>query len=94
MFNIRQFMNKKNAAVLDLKDNKLKVTRNILYLLFTLLFISGCARFYVKTGLFRDDLIPLVKKVQPAVLTIVTYDINQNVSDLGSGFFIDNHGIN
>lgn len=85
-------MNKKNAAVLDLKDNKLKVTRNILYLLFTLLFISGCARFYAKTGFIRDDLIPLVKKVQPAVLTIVTYDINQNVSDLGSGFFINNRG--
>ena len=85
-------MNKKNATILDLKDKELKLNRNILYLLFILLFISGCARFYAKAGLFRDDLIPLVKKVQPAVLTIVTYDIDHNVSDLGSGFFVDQRG--
>jgi len=34
----------------------------------------------------------LVKGVQPAVVTIVTYDLKKEVSGIGSGFFIDDRG--
>jgi tetratricopeptide (TPR) repeat protein len=34
----------------------------------------------------------LVKKIQPAVVTVITYDIDKNVSSIGSGFFVDKTG--
>ncbi len=34
----------------------------------------------------------LVKKIQPAIVTIVMYDLNQQVSSIGSGFFVDPAG--
>jgi tetratricopeptide (TPR) repeat protein len=34
----------------------------------------------------------LVKKVQPAVVTIITFDLENNPSGIGSGFFIDKQG--
>jgi S1-C subfamily serine protease len=34
----------------------------------------------------------LVKKTQPAVATVITYDMDKNVSLQGSGFFVDNGG--
>ena len=69
----------------------MKIKKYLLTWVFALLFFTGCTRLYTQTEL-KGDLILLVKKIQPAVVTIVTYDINQNVSDLGSGFFVDNHG--
>ena len=39
------------------------------------------------------DLTELVKIIQPAVATVVVYDVNSNVSNLGTGFFIDKTGI-
>ena len=39
------------------------------------------------------DLTELVKIIQPAVVTVVVYDVNSNVSNLGTGFFIDKTGI-
>jgi len=38
------------------------------------------------------NLTQLVEKVQPAVVTIITYDMNKNVSGIGSGFFLDEAG--
>jgi tetratricopeptide (TPR) repeat protein len=38
------------------------------------------------------DLTQLVNKVRPAVVTIVVYDINRQVTGIGSGFFIDKRG--
>lgn len=40
----------------------------------------------------RSILPLLVKKIHPAVVTVVTYDMNRNVRGLGSGFFIDDQG--
>jgi tetratricopeptide (TPR) repeat protein len=39
------------------------------------------------------DLTELVKSIQPAVATVVVYDVNNNVANLGTGFFIDKTGI-
>jgi Tfp pilus assembly protein PilF len=38
------------------------------------------------------DLTKLVKSIQPAVATVVVYDVNRNVANLGTGFFIDKTG--
>jgi tetratricopeptide (TPR) repeat protein len=57
-----------------------------------LLFLFNCADFPIKSGPTSADLIGLVQKVQPAVVTVVTYDINGAAADLGSGFFIDAKG--
>jgi len=38
------------------------------------------------------NLTKLVKKVQPAVVTVITYDQNKNLLGQGSGFFIDKKG--
>ena len=39
------------------------------------------------------DLTKLVKIIQPAVATVVVYDVNNNIANLGTGFFIDKTGI-
>jgi len=57
-----------------------------------LLFLFGCADFPIKNGQTSTDLIQLVQKVQPAVVTVVTYGINGAAADLGSGFFMDAKG--
>ncbi len=38
------------------------------------------------------DLTKLVKSIQPAVATVIVYDVNRNVANLGTGFFIDKTG--
>ena len=40
----------------------------------------------------QTELPELVDGIQPAVATILVYDINQEVANIGSGFFIDAHG--
>ncbi len=57
-----------------------------------LLAFTSCGRYSVRSENVSDSFISLVKKIQPAVVTIVTYDINRKVSDLGSGFFVDDQG--
>jgi len=57
-----------------------------------LLFLMGCADFSIKSGSDSEVLIRLVRKVQPAVVTVVTYDMNGAAADLGSGFFMDANG--
>jgi len=34
----------------------------------------------------------LVKKIQPAVVTVIVYDINKAVANIGTGFFVDKKG--
>jgi tetratricopeptide (TPR) repeat protein len=41
----------------------------------------------------ETDLTELVKNIQPAVATVVAYDVNGNVASLGTGFFISKQGI-
>lgn len=38
------------------------------------------------------ELTPVVEKIQPAVVTLVTYDIHRQKSGFGSGFFVDGDG--
>ena len=38
------------------------------------------------------SLTKIVKKIQPAVVTVITYDKNNKALSQGSGFFIDNKG--
>jgi tetratricopeptide (TPR) repeat protein len=38
------------------------------------------------------ELTKLVNEIRPAVVTVVVYDINQQVANIGSGFFIDKYG--
>jgi S1-C subfamily serine protease len=38
------------------------------------------------------NLIELVENIQPAVVTVITYDKNKKASGLGSGFFVDKVG--
>jgi tetratricopeptide (TPR) repeat protein len=39
-----------------------------------------------------SGLVRLVKKIQPAVATVVAYDMERNVAGLGTGFFVDAQG--
>ena len=39
------------------------------------------------------DLTELVKSIRPAVATVLAYDVNRNISNVGTGFFIDESGI-
>lgn len=56
------------------------------------LLLTACSRYYVGSESSPENLISLVRKVQPAVVTVITYDINRQVVDLGSGFFVDAQG--
>ena len=44
------------------------------------------------TALAAIDLTNLVKTIQPAVVTVVAYDMNSNIANIGTGFFINNNG--
>ena len=63
--------------------------KTIFLMLFALLVTTGCTKLYNKTEVSTGHIAPLVKKIQPAVVTVVAYDVNRQVSNLGSGFFID-----
>ena len=66
----------------DLK--KMRSAVNRLLWLFLLLSAPFCAA--------AEDLSTLVGRVQPAVVTVITYDIQRRVSGFGSGFFSDDKG--
>ena len=40
----------------------------------------------------ETELTKLVNEIRPAVVTVIVYDINQQVAGIGSGFFIDKDG--
>jgi len=40
----------------------------------------------------ETELTKLVNEIRPAVVTVIVYDINQEVANIGSGFFIDKYG--
>jgi tetratricopeptide (TPR) repeat protein len=56
--------------------------------------IFGLLLWLVSTGHLRAEvnLTKLVNKIRPAVVTIVVYDVNRQVTSIGSGFFIDENG--
>jgi tetratricopeptide (TPR) repeat protein len=57
-----------------------------------MLFVAGCVQLQNNTQSATDNIVLLVKKIQPAVVTVVAYDADKNVTNLGSGFFVDNKG--
>ena len=44
------------------------------------------------SAMAETDLTELVKSIQPAVATVVAYDVNSNVANLGTGFFLNKDG--
>jgi len=56
--------------------------------------IIGLLVWLVSTGQLSAevDLTRLIDKIRPAVVTIVVYDANRQVTSIGSGFFIDKSG--
>ncbi|MFZ0482902.1 MAG: S1C family serine protease, partial [Desulfobacterales bacterium] len=70
----------------------MRINKTIFLMLFALLVTTGCTKLYNKTEVSTGHIAPLVKKIQPAVVTVVAYDVNRKVSNLGSGFFIDKKG--
>ena len=56
--------------------------------------IFGLLVWLVSTGQLRAEvnLTKLVDKIRPAVVTVVVYDANRQVTSIGSGFFIDKSG--
>jgi tetratricopeptide (TPR) repeat protein len=57
------------------------------------IFVAGLFVFLFSSfGTASTQLTELVKKIQPAVVKIVVYDMNKRVSGIGSGFFINQKG--
>ncbi|MDH3566897.1 MAG: hypothetical protein OEM61_06025, partial [Desulfobacteraceae bacterium] len=70
----------------------MKFKRTILLAGFIILMAAGCGKYAAEKEVSTGYIILLVKKIQPAVVTIVAYDVNRNVTNLGSGFFVDEKG--
>jgi tetratricopeptide (TPR) repeat protein len=59
---------------------------------FTIVLTLFCWGVLVNAGSAETELTKLVNDIRPAVVTIMVYDINQEVAGIGSGFFIDPDG--
>jgi len=70
----------------------MRLNKILLLTLSTILVMVGCTRLYDKTDVSYGHIVPLIKEIQPAVVTVVAYDVNREVLNLGSGFFIDKKG--
>ncbi len=70
----------------------MKIKNTILLAGFVILMAVGCGRYAAETEVQTSYMIPLLKKIQPAIVTIVAYDVNRNVTNQGSGFFVDKKG--
>lgn len=70
----------------------MKFKNTILLAGFVILAVAGCGKYAAETEAPTGYMIPLVKKIQPAVVTLVAYDANRNVTNQGSGFFVDKKG--
>ncbi len=56
-------------------------------LLMLLIILISASQTVAATKLTR-----LVRTIQPAVVTVIVYDINQDVANIGTGFFVDKKG--
>jgi tetratricopeptide (TPR) repeat protein len=66
-------------------------SRHIRFIIF--LAAWACLEAGIRSAPAADtDLIRLVKKIQPAVATVIAYDIERNIENIGTGFFIDSKG--
>jgi tetratricopeptide (TPR) repeat protein len=85
-----------NAASLVPKRNLMKSWPAILMALILSLEIGGCGRMGPNANQQPQqswNLKQLVNSLQPAIVTVVTYDLDGDIAGLGSGFFINPNGI-
>jgi tetratricopeptide (TPR) repeat protein len=61
-------------------------------LLFKRLLTAAAAGLFLVSAGSARELTGIVERIQPAVVTVVTYDINRMVSGFGSGFFVSGDG--
>ena len=61
---------------------------------YRLKIVLGVIVWLAMTGYLRAEVnfTKLVREIRPAVVTVVVYDANHQVSGIGSGFFIDKYG--
>jgi tetratricopeptide (TPR) repeat protein len=59
----------------------------IIVILFGLLAVAFCNPATAETNLIK-----LVKTIQPAVATVVAYDVDNNIANIGTGFFVNKTG--
>jgi len=59
---------------------------------FTGILALFCLGLLAKQGLPQESLSKLIRRIQPAVVTIIGYDANGRVTKIGSGFLLDNEG--
>lgn len=64
----------------------------MILMIYAFIVSAGCTGLSHQMELTSGYIAPLVKRIQPAVVTVVAYDVDRRVSNLGSGFFIDNKG--
>ena len=64
-----------------------QTTMRFLKHILLLAFLAGIVPAAAET-----DLPNLVKRIRPAIVTVVVYDIDKNVANIGTGFFIDKAG--
>jgi tetratricopeptide (TPR) repeat protein len=57
-----------------------------------LIFFSVWVVLLSKPVVAKTDLTELVKVIQPSVATVVAFDVDQNVANIGTGFFVDKNG--
>ena len=57
-----------------------------------MILFSLCVLLLSKPLKAEIDLTELVKIIQPAVATVVAYDVDNNVANIGTGFFVNNKG--
>lgn len=62
--------------------------KRLLLLLIAAVFLLG----YHQAATAGTALVRLVKRIQPAVATVITYDIDRSISNIGTGFFINAQG--
>jgi S1-C subfamily serine protease len=59
---------------------------------FTVILALFCLGLLARQGLPQESLSKLIKRIQPAVVTIIGYDADGRVTKIGSGFLLDNEG--
>jgi tetratricopeptide (TPR) repeat protein len=61
-------------------------------ILFATVLLACLAAGVAQTGAAQTALVRLVKKIQPAVATVIAYDLDHNVANIGTGFFVNSQG--
>lgn len=81
--------------------DKMRITMAQVFNVLKQVFINRKLQFFLiwffvltlaSQALAEVDFTKLVKKIQPAVVTIITYDMDKKILSQGSGFFVDKRG--